>query len=208
MLRFYWPTFRRTFGILWTATDRYVTAVGVLSAVLAFFSPELAQLSWVSFPALSRWWAAIPLLLLFGYGFLKALHERFEGVEEKLTAVTRYKAVKDLLGDAVDKGKALQRTIYKEGDEVIVVTQQDVEGWVHYTRDLIEAAYDKGEARHFMNSDDYKPESASPFRNIYHDPYKYFVEARLRRLDELIMRTNSLPLNPSFDPQEWKRGPG
>jgi hypothetical protein len=51
----------------------------------------------------------------------------------------------------------LQRTVYKEGDEVIVVTQQDVEGWVHYTR---------------------------------------------------VMRTNSLPLNPSFDPQEWKRGPG
>src|SRR5215210_4580764 len=150
MLRFYWPTFRRTFGILCTATDRYVTAVGVGSSLLAFFSPELAQLPWGNFPALSRWWAVVPLAVLLVYGFLKAIHERFEGVEEKLVAVERHKAVKDLLGNAIDEGRALQRTVYKKGGETIVVSRQDVEGWVHHTHDLIEAAYDKGEARHFL----------------------------------------------------------
>ncbi len=206
MLRFYWPTLRRTFTILWTATDKYVTGFGIGSSLLTFFSPELAQLPGLNFPALSRWWALVPLAILLVYGFLKALRERFEDVEEKLATVMRQKVVKDLLGEAVDKGRALQRSVYKEGDEVIVVTQEDVESWVHYTRDLIEAAYDKGEAQHFMNSDDYSPEKPSPFRNIYHDPYKYFVGVRLRRLDELIVRSNSLLVNPDFDPQDWTNG--
>ena len=144
------------------------------------------------------------MAVLFCYGFLKAIRERFEDVEEKLAAVEQYKSVKDLLGEAADKGRALQRGIYKEGDEVITVTQQDIESWVHNTHDLIEAAYDKGEARHFMNSDDYRPETTLPFRNVYHDPYKYFVGVRLRRLDELIVRANELPINPDFDPQDWK----
>jgi hypothetical protein len=163
-------------------------------------------LPWLNFPALSRWWAVVPLVILLVYGFLKALRERFEDVEEKLATVVRQRAVKDLLGEAVDKGRALQRSVYKEGDEVIVVNQEDINNWVHYTRDLIEAAYDKGEAQHFMNSDDYSPEKPSPFRNIYHDPYKYFVQVRLRRLDELIVRSNSLLVNPDFDPQDWTNG--
>jgi hypothetical protein len=203
VLRFYWPTFRRTFSILWTATDRYVTAAGIGSSVLTFLSPELAQLPWINLPALSRWWAVVPLAILLIYGFLKAIQERFEDTEEKLAAVERHKAVKDLLGEATDKGRALQRGVYREGDEIITVNKQDIESWVHHTHDLIEAAYDKGEARHFMNSDDYKPERTSPFTNVYHDPYKYFVKVRLRRLDELIVRANELPVNPDFDPQEW-----
>jgi hypothetical protein len=103
-------------------------------------------------------------------------------------------------------GRALQRSVYKEGDEVIVVNQEEIKNWVHHTSDLIEAAYNKGEAQHFMNSDDYRPEKPAPFRNVYHDPYKYFVGVRLRRLDELIVRANELPVNPDFDPQEWSTG--
>ena len=201
MLRFYWPTFRRTFGILWTATDRYATAVGIGAAVVTFFSPELARLPWIDFPVLSRWWALLPLLVLFIYGFLKALHERFGGMEERLATVKNRRAAKDLLANAVDRGKNLQRTIRKEGDEIIIVTNQDVEDWVHRTHDLIEAAFDKGEARHFLDSEGYDPGHNLPWRDARHDPYKYYIEPRLKRLDELIVRANSLEVNPDFDPQ-------
>jgi hypothetical protein len=201
VLRFYWPTVRRTFGILWTATDRYVTGAGIGASLLTFFSPELAKLPWGNLPVLSRWWAVLPLLVLFAYGFLKALYERFEGMEERLETAKNRRAIKDLLGDAIDRGRNLQRTIRKEGDEIVIVTQQDVEDWVHDTHDLIEAAFDKGEARHFLNSEGYDPGHNLPWREARHDPYKYYLEPRLKRLDELIVRANSLEINPDFDPQ-------
>ena len=96
MLRFYWPTIRRTFGILWTATDRYVTYAGIGASLLTFFSPELALLPWGNLPVLSRWWAVVPLLVLFAYGFLKALYERFEGMEESLDTAKNRRAIKAL----------------------------------------------------------------------------------------------------------------
>jgi hypothetical protein len=86
---------------------------------------------------LSRWWAILPLLVLFAYGFLKALHERFGGMEERLATVKNRRAVKDLLANAIDRGKNVQRTIRKEGDEIVIATQQDVEEWVHHTHDFI-----------------------------------------------------------------------
>jgi len=201
VLRFYWPTVRRTFSILWTATDRYVTYAGIGASLLTFFSPELALLPWGYLPVLSRWWAVVPLLVLFAYGFLKALYERFGGMEERLATAKNRRAIKDLLGEAVDRGRNLQRTIRKEGDEIVIVSKQDVEDWVHGTHDLIEAAFDKGEARHFLNSEGYDPGHNLPWRDARHDPYKYYIEPRLKRLDELIVRANSLEVNPNFDPR-------
>ena len=87
------------------------------------------------------------MLVLFAYGFLKALYERFGGMEERLATAKNRRAIKDLLGEAVDRGRNLQRTIRKEGDEIVIVSKQDVEDWVHGTHDLIEAAFDKGEAQ-------------------------------------------------------------
>jgi hypothetical protein len=201
VLRFYWPTVRRTFGIQLTATDRYLTIAGIGASLLTFFSPELARLPWATLPVLSRWWALVPLLVLFAYGFLKALYEQFGGMEERLATAKNRRAIKDLLGDAVDRGRNLQRTLRKEGDEIVIVTQQDVEDWVHGTHDLIEAAFDKGEARHFLNSEGYDPGHNLPWRDARHDPYKYYIEPRLKRLDELIVRANSLEVNPNFDPR-------
>ena len=75
---------------------------------MTFFSPELAQLSWLDVPSLSRWWAVVPLIILFAYGFLKALQERFEGLEEKVASARKRKAVNDLLGNALEEGLSLK----------------------------------------------------------------------------------------------------
>jgi hypothetical protein len=97
----------------------------------------------------------------------------------------------------------LRVLVRKEGDEIKLVGQQDVEDWVHRTYDLIEAAFDKGEARRFLDSSDYKPEKPLPYREVRIDPYKYFLTPRLRRLNELILRANTLEINPDFDPQSF-----
>jgi hypothetical protein len=60
---------------------------------------------------------------------------------------------------------------------------------VRRTHDLIEAAFDKGEAQFFLGD-----ELDKGF-----DP----VDACLRRLDQLIVRGNSLNVNPDFDTQDW-----
>jgi putative transposase len=67
---------------------------------LTFFNPEIAGLFPNGLPEISRWWVLIPLLALFAYGFLRALQERFDGVEEKLETVKNCRAVKALLANA------------------------------------------------------------------------------------------------------------
>jgi len=145
--------------------------------------------------------------LIFIYGLLRANYQEFREVEDakrnlesKLASARKRKAVKDLLGLAVEQGEDLRVLTRKEDGEWKIISQQDVEDWVHRTHDLIEAAFDKAEARRFLDSSDYTPEKALPYREIRIDPYKYFLEPRLRRLNELIVRANSLEVNPDFDP--------
>jgi cyanate permease len=88
--------------------NRYVTIVGVLSAVVAFFSPEFAQWFPNGWSADSQWWAVLPLLALFVYGFLRALQERFEGLEQKLEIDRKRKDTKDLLGEMMKEGRNLR----------------------------------------------------------------------------------------------------
>jgi hypothetical protein len=192
------------------AADKYVTAAGVVGAAVAFFNPEIAYwlpkiADWLpsELPEISRWWALAPLLLLVVYGFLRALQERFEGLEEKLETAQKRKAVKNLLGDAVEQGEDLRPVTRQVGGEWGFTDQRDVEDWVHRTHDLIEAAFDKGEARRFLDSSDYTPENPVPYREIRVDPYKYYLEPRLRRLSELIVRANGLEVSPDFDPQSF-----
>ena len=97
------------------------------------------------------------------------------------------------------------RQSHRKDDEgrIKITSHQDIVAWVDRTHDLIEAAFDKAEARHFMNSDDYEPAKYPPWREVRVDPYKYHLKPRLRRLHELVIRANELPISPDFDPQAW-----
>jgi hypothetical protein len=173
----------------------------------------VAGLSWI-LQFIPLWVPASALGLIFIYGLLRANYQEFREVEDakrnlesKLATARKRKAVKDLLGVAVEQGEDLRVTLRKEGDSFRFVSKQDVEEWVHRTRDLIEAAFDKGEARRFLDSSDYKPEKPLPYREIRIDPYKYHLTPRLQRLNELILRANTLEINPDFDPQRFAQSP-
>jgi hypothetical protein len=201
VLRFCWELLLRTPLLLWESAKLWVEITGVFYIGVGIFG-----LATLTLPPL---WTGIPVIALFLYGFMRAIYERVsttekqnEELSKRLAIAHKRKAVKDLLGDAVDQGKDLRVTVRKEGDEWSLVGQQDVEEWVHRTHDLIEAAFDKGEARRFLDSADYMPEKPLPYREIRVDPYKYHLEPRLQRLNELIVRANELEINPDLDPQE------
>lgn len=84
-----------------------------------------------------------------------------------------HKALKDLLGDALYKGRQLKRVISMEGGEVRVVSQDDYNNWLNDTYNLINLAIDKGEAECFRGG---RADS---------------LDERLRRLSDLIPSVNS-----------------
>jgi hypothetical protein len=198
---FYGRLAKQALPLLWEAFKRG----DAIAALLAFLF-GIAGLTWVL--QLIPWWIPVGALgLLFLYGLLRANYEEFQKVEgakqdleSKLASTEKRKAVKDLLGVAVEQGEDLRVILREEGGQWNLVSQQDVEDWVHRTHDLIEAAFDKGEARRFLDSSDYKPEKPLPYREVRADPYKYHLTPRLQRLNELIVRANSLEVNPEFDP--------
>jgi hypothetical protein len=121
-----------------------------------------------------------------------------------LETAAKRKAVKELLGAAMHEGEKLKPGSYVEDGERVWLTEGCVENWIDSTRDLIEAAFDKEEGRRFMNSDGYEPEKRPPWREVRIDPYRYHLTPRLQRLDELILRASELPIDPDFDPDEWR----
>jgi hypothetical protein len=157
------------------------------------------------------WWGVlIGLVLLVLYAFAIAVFDKIRETEDgkaalegKLSTTKKRRDVKDLLGVAVEQGEDLRVTLRKEGDSFRLVGKQDVEEWVHRTYDLIEAVFDKGEARRFVDSSDYTPEKTVPYREIRIDPYKYHLTPRLQRLNELILRASTLEIDPDFDPQRF-----
>jgi hypothetical protein len=166
--RFYKPTFLRAIPILWVAADRYVTGLGLVSSALAFFSPELARSLPGILPEISRWWALVPLVLLFVYGFLRALQERFEGLEEKLASAKKRKAINDHLGNALEEGLSLkQGRIYalesenqelediEIGDEYQARYDEEVRAWVDRTYELIDDALGRAQAQRFISNEGY-----------------------------------------------------
>lgn len=87
MVRFYWPVVKRAFVVFFETTDRGRKVLGVvlyLLTFLVFFNEPIGKQllrTWEGFPS---WYGAIPLLLLFIYGFLKADYERHSETQQRL----------------------------------------------------------------------------------------------------------------------------
>lgn len=157
-------------------------------------------------------WSALAVLLVLGlmwavYEKWEETNDRKEELEAKLATAAQRKAVKELLGACSTEGEKLRKWSYVEDGERIIVSQADVEDWVHRTRDLLEAAFDKAEAQRFVSNRGYTEEELGYRPNARLKPRNldspYLTAARLKRIDELVARMHLLDISPDFDPQDW-----
>ena len=188
MLRFYWRLVKCTPSLLWRSITEMDKIVGALSLTFA-------AVGFVTWQEVLPWWSpfAAFALILF-YGFLRTNYEEYlvvEGERNQLreTQETPRKriAAKDLLAKAAEKGETLAD---------VGVYPHERKLWVENTYELIEAAFGKSEARHFITDDS---------SNMYRPSNPYALGVRLKRLDELIVRAEWLSVHPNFNPHEWEK---
>jgi hypothetical protein len=78
--------------------------------------------------------------------------------------------------------------------------KKDAEKWGQQTHDLIAAAYGEGEAALFLDDSGYvfysMPLPTNTIRN--------WIDGRMRRLAELLKRTDTLSIRTDFDPAKFK----
>lgn len=211
MLRYYWGLIRRAPMLVWEASKVWTTLTAVATLYLAL-SPELASWGLGVFGAISPLWALVPVGFLFLFGLLRASYEEFQDTDKKaselektVATASKRKTVKDLLAEAVDEGNELRGVYDRKRREIRIGHHPGIEDWVHRSHDLVEAAFDKGEARHFLSGEGFRIEGVSPEDNLYLGRDTYSVAVRLWRLDQLIVRANSLEINPEFDPERFAR---
>ena len=105
--------------------------------------------------------------------------------------------MKGQLGKALASGTDLLRSQKDKNDEQ---AEKDAEIWGKQTHDLIAAAYGEGEAALFLDSSGYvfygDNSDKSKIRN--------FVDGRMRRISELLKRTDSLTPKADFDPAKFE----
>jgi hypothetical protein len=164
------------------------------------------------------WWLPFAALLVFG--LMWSIYDKFQQVEdenrklrERLAAAAKRKALNDLLGDALEEGRSLSRgkryiQLEDERPNAEDKYQGAIHGWVHHTRELIEAAFGKAEAQHFISNEGYTEEellglkpNAKFKRHFLDNPY--LMKARIKRLHELIRRAHLLNVDSDFNPQDW-----
>jgi hypothetical protein len=125
-------------------------------------------------------------------------HKRRTGPASHFSTLTlKRDHVKDLLGKALALGENLLRSQKDKNDEQ---AEKDAEKWGQQTHDLIAAAYGEGEAALFLDSSGYvfygNNSAKSKIRN--------WIDGRMRRISELIKRTDSLTPRADFDPAKFE----
>jgi hypothetical protein len=173
------------------------------------------------------WWCVlVGIGLLVLYAVALAVYEKIkEGEDERaalkqrLATVKKRRAVNDLLGSALEEGLSLkQGRMYalesenqnlediEISDEYQARYDEEVRTWVDRSYNLINDAFGKAEAERFVSNEGYTDEELfgrelPPFVHLNATQRKYLIPARLRRLDKIIDRANSLEINSDFEPQ-------
>jgi hypothetical protein len=135
-----------------------------------------------------------------GYAWYRAAVTEMEAASGKAAAAAqKLKAdrVKDLLGKALASGdKLIQSQKDKDEDQA----EKDAQTWGQQTHDLIAAAYGEWEASLFLNSSGYVFYSdGSPKSKI-----RNWIDGRMRRINELLRRTDTLNPRNEFDPAKFE----
>ena len=113
---FYWRLVCRLPAILFSATDLMLTATAIALFFLALFNPELTRAIVKESEGISRWWALIPLSLLFCWGLMRANYERFQVLESELKQFRGRATSIDRARNEADKYAALLH----KGDRILV----------------------------------------------------------------------------------------
>jgi hypothetical protein len=98
-------------------------------------------------------------------------------------------AVKSLLGEVITSGERLLQ----------VSDEQAALAWAENARKLILSAFGNGEAVLFFNSSSYIAYD-SPVKEVQ---IRIWINGRLKRLAELVQRTDTIPIDESFNVDDW-----
>jgi hypothetical protein len=105
----------------------------------------------------------------------------------------RRKVVKDIIGSCIEEGEEIfGHPNTKRGDAM----QDAAEQWVTKTHNFISTAFCSGEATLFLSDAGYTIYSSDGVVGNW-------IKGRLRRLNELLVRTDSIDINIDFDPTIW-----
>jgi hypothetical protein len=154
---------------------------------------------WFTGTALATFLALLGTLSTLGYGWYRAAITELESTHNKIESAAqkaKNERVKALLGRALAAGTGLIEAQDKKDEDR---AKRDAETWATQTRNLIAAAYGDGEAALFLDSSGYvfygDSSEKSKIRN--------WIDGRMRRITELLRRTDSLTAKDEFNPTQF-----
>jgi hypothetical protein len=154
---------------------------------------------WFSGAALAAFIALLGASLTLGYGWYRAAITEMQAAINKTETVAERayrEQVKTRLGKAVSLGNQLLRDL-KDKDDAQATS--DADAWGRQTYDLIVRAYGDGEGELFLDSSGYVFYGDGSKKNNTRN----WIDGRLRRLTELVQRTDRLIVRQPFDPSKF-----
>jgi hypothetical protein len=155
---------------------------------------------WFTGTALATFIAFLAAVSTLGYGWYRAAITEMESTNNKIASQASKKQteqVKRLLGEALSSGGKL---IGGQAEKTDDQCEHDAEVWVRNAHNLIEAAYGAGEALLFLDNSGYvfygDGSKKSQTRN--------WIDGRMRRMTELLRRTDSLSVRREFDSAKFE----
>jgi hypothetical protein len=158
----------------------------------------------VAMPPLQYWFtggalAAFLVVATAGYAWYRAaVNEQESTSKHAQSEAQRLKTeqVKNLLGRALANGeKLIREQVDKEADHA----EADAEAWGTNARDMIAAAYGDGEAALFLDSSGYIFYGDGSAKS----KTRTWIDGRMRRITELVRRTDSLTVRSDFEPEKF-----
>jgi hypothetical protein len=155
---------------------------------------------WFTGTALATFIAFLAAVSTLGYGWYRAAITEMESTNNKITSAAnkqKTEQAKRLLGEALASGgKLIGAQVGKNEDQC----EQDAEAWAHNVHNLIETAYGAGEALLFLDNSGYVFYGDGSKKS----QTKNWIDGRMRRITELLRRTDTLAVRSEFDPTKFE----
>jgi hypothetical protein len=154
---------------------------------------------WFAGTALATFLAVIAAVSTLGYGWYRAAITEMESANNKIASEAnklKTEQTKRLLGEALASGGELIGAQAAKNDDQY---EKDANEWGSKTHNLIENAYGDGEAALFLDSSGYVFYTDGSNKSKVGN----WIDGRMRRLTELLRRTDTLAVKREFDPTKF-----